>query len=142
MAETDNESDPVASIESLLRWVRIVAWCGVAAFLAVILAVLAVRQESIDRADAIVRTRNDSRVATCQVLDKMFMAHNDFVQTAVAERQAIIDGAARSQATDEQKQENAAFFGQQIANYQRDLIPIVNCNDPAQVAALFTPTGG
>jgi len=93
---TDVDSDPRAAIDSLLRWVRILAGTGFLAFLAVIVAVLAVRQESIDRADALVRTRSDSRVATCQVLDKMFMAHNDFVQTAIAERQAIIDATGTS----------------------------------------------
>lgn len=91
--------------------------------------------------DDIVAARRESRIATCQALDNIFMKHNHFVQTTINERQSIIDQSdASPTASDAQKQATRAFFGGQIANYKSDLVAIVNCNDPAQVAALFTPT--
>lgn len=112
---------------------------GLLALLVAALLGLYVNQQRVTT-DEIIAQRAQSRIGLCHAIDDMREKHNHFVQTAINERQKLIDTTAASAATDEQKAGNKAFFEAQIRNYQQDLLAIIDCSDPAAVASLFTPT--
>lgn len=93
--------------------------------------------------DDLVAARKESQAGLCVALDDMRLRHNHFVQTAIDERQQLIDATNQSTATDEQKAKTASFFEGQIANYRGDLLTIIDCKNPDALASLFTkPAGG
>lgn len=103
-----------------------------------ILAFIVIRSNN-DRVDDIQSTRAQSRAGLCHSLDDMRAKHNHFVQTAIDERQSLIDAAMDNPSTSQtQKESTVKFFGQQIENYKTDLLPIIVCTDEAAVNALFT----
>lgn len=91
--------------------------------------------------DDIKATRAQSRVGLCTALDDMRAKHNHFVQTAINERQALIDAAMDNpNTTQEQKDATVQFFAGQINAYQTDILTIIDCHDTAAVNSLFTTT--
>lgn len=82
----------------------------------------------------IIDARNESRAGLCFVINDMRTKHNHFVQTSIDERQAIIDETMNPASVD--------FFEQQIANYQVDLLPEIDCHDPDALASLFKKPEG
>lgn len=91
--------------------------------------------------DDIKTTRAASRAGLCTVLNDMRGKHNHFVQTAIDERQSLIDAAMDNPNTSkDQKESTVRFFGGQIANYKTDLLTLIDCHDPAAVEAIFTTT--
>jgi hypothetical protein len=121
------------SLDSLLRWVRAIALFGILAFIAVGVAVIAVRQENNDRVNAIIRTRAQSRIATCQAIADMRVKHNHLVGDVLGEQQEIVNGTGVTAA-------GAAFLQRWVATFQTDLLLVPDCSDPAQVSTLFTST--
>ncbi len=95
-----------------------------------------------DAVDELVATRASSRAGLCAAINDMRTKHNHFVQTAIDERQALIDSVNQGNTTAEQKAASTTFFQAQIENYRTDLLATVNCDDPAALAALFTKPGG
>lgn len=91
--------------------------------------------------DDILATRQSARLGVCTAMNDMRLKHNHFVNTTITERQAIIDGIRNGDGTDDQKARSAQFFQAQIDSYRSDLLPTINCNDPAALASLFTNPG-
>jgi len=139
------------ALRSLLNWIRGVALFALLSFLASMLAVLAVHIDSNDRNSQnarliaqvqqqqaqlqqqqqdIIATRTQSRTATCQIFARMLTAHDNLTGHVIGEQQEI-NGSRE-----------VPFLERWVATFQTDVLPVPNCNDPAQVAALFTPTTG
>lgn len=142
------------ALESMLWWIKGVALFAVLSFAASMLIAVAFRIESNDRnsqnaklqqqnaqliaklqqqqAD-IIAVRDAGRIGTCQILAKVLTAHDNLTGHVIGEQQEIV-GASGSR--------GVPFLERWVATFQTDVLPVPNCNDPAQVAALFTPTSG
>lgn len=90
----------------------------------------------------VISTRSEARAGVCITLNDMRVKHNHLVQTAIDERQRLIDATDAGSGTDEQKARSRRFFEAEIENYRTDVLEIIDCDNPAAVKALFTKPGG
>lgn len=126
-------------LRPLLRPVRLISYISIAAFLAVGIAVLAVRQESNDRTSAILSARTDARVAACAQDNTRIDQHNALADSL----QHILDtiNVPNPNRTPEQQAQVDAFFVDARAAVDRSRVASRDCS-PAGVDAYYSPKPG
>jgi hypothetical protein len=126
-------------LRPLLRPVRLISYISVVMLVAVGVAVLAVRQEAIDRTSAITASRADARAAACAQDNIRIDQHNALADSL----QHILDtlNVPNPNRTPDQQAKADAFFVDARAAVDRSRVAARDCS-PAGLDAYYSPKPG